>query len=228
MAWSKIVYFSHLAARIIAHIKSILVSDETTAPSSLLTIALVFPLFLMLLGFPASLPVGVIVFAMLLSNIIYIRSRSFIINYLDRLLFKQKDERESSRSQAVYADTIKRLSVTSLFIKDRLRDSVLSYTVLAIILIVGLFGDTFSVSGLAFDVFVLAYALIILLDGMFLAYRVRRGFYGNNESEARELIAYILRNSDKLDDGDGSRRIFDPAEPETTLAAKVIPLGLEA
>jgi hypothetical protein len=177
----------------------------------------------------AALVVVLPILAGILASII-VSLLAYIRRSIHSLMLAERDrrfmlERLHSSPNADYAGTIKSLSVTSLFLKDRLRSDIITYMILAAILFAGIIENRFSSSDRAFDIFVLSYGFLILLDGMLLAYRVRRGFYGNNEGEAREIITYILRNSDKLDDGDGTRRIFDSAEPEATLAEKIIPLG---
>jgi hypothetical protein len=49
-----------------------------------------------------------------------------------------------------------------------------------------------------------------------LTYRIRKGVYGTNAYEARELIAYIISNSDKEDffDGDDPKRLLLPPEQD--------------
>lgn len=169
---------------------------------------------------------GILIFTLKLALSLWIDP--FIDRSLSYLLREQKNTQLPQSSNADYEGAIKRLSVTSLFIRDRFRRNVITYVLLGSALAAGASEHGFSLSELSFDILVLTYALILLIDELLLAYRVRRGFYANNEYEARELIAYILQNSDKLDDDDGHRRIFDPAESETTLVEKIIPFGLEA
>ena len=46
--------------------------------------------------------------------------------------------------------------------------------------------------------------------------RIKKGFFGNNESEAREIINFILSNSDNIDFTDGGKRksVFSKEEIE--------------
>lgn len=162
-----------------------------------------------------------------LSKLLSDIARSRIQDWILRLWVKL-DDRGSGSSSSDYSAIMKRLSLTSLFVQDRFRNNLLAYVVLAALFTFELFEDGLNYYNLAFYSLIFAYGLILFLDGYLLVYRVKRGFYGNNELEARELIAYILRNSDKFDDGEGHRRIFDPAEPESTLAEKILPFGQEA
>ncbi|SIQ02279.1 hypothetical protein [Marinobacterium stanieri] len=51
--------------------------------------------------------------------------------------------------------------------------------------------------------FIFSMILIIQLDHILIDYRVKKGIYGNNEFESREIIDFILSHSDKDDFHDG-------------------------
>jgi hypothetical protein len=66
------------------------------------------------------------------------------------------------------------------------------------------------------------FACLLLLDYSVLRFRIRTGLFGNKESDARELVALVLRNRERLGDDDEGRRVFeDAAAPErsTSIAA---------
>lgn len=53
---------------------------------------------------------------------------------------------------------------------------------------------------------ILASTMIILLSGkLALDYRILKGWYGNNEREAREIIEFIVRESSNIDFRDGGK-----------------------
>lgn len=58
--------------------------------------------------------------------------------------------------------------------------------------------------------------LALVVNQWALTHRIGQGIYGNNEYEAREIITYILSNSDKEDfsDGGDSRRLMLPLKKE--------------
>jgi hypothetical protein len=64
---------------------------------------------------------------------------------------------------------------------------------------------------------VVVFAALVFLDNLLLRFRARQGMFGNTEHEAREIIAFILRNADNLDDGDSERRIFDLEQSEESI-----------
>jgi hypothetical protein len=61
----------------------------------------------------------------------------------------------------------------------------------------------------------LAFCLIVVIfaaakaNYWLVKFRFERGYFGN-EQEARDLVAFILKNSDEFDAGDGDYRVFDP------------------
>lgn len=63
--------------------------------------------------------------------------------------------------------------------------------------------------------FIFSMILIIQIDHILIDYRVKKGIYGNNEFESREIIDFILSHSDKDDFHDGGiakKIIPDPDE----------------
>ncbi|MBE4467420.1 hypothetical protein HJ014_22615 [Vibrio parahaemolyticus] len=62
--------------------------------------------------------------------------------------------------------------------------------------------------------------LAVFVDQKLMEFRVRKGWYGSNEVETRELIEFITLHSDKDDfnDGSGAKRII--SNPEIDLATE--------
>lgn len=63
------------------------------------------------------------------------------------------------------------------------------------------------------------FILLILILALFikqkiLEYRIKNGYYGTNQYEAREIIDFILENSDDFDNFNGYKRIFPEIENE--------------
>ena len=84
-----------------------------------------------------------------------------------------------------------------------------------------------------FDLFFLLFLLFLILTikEFFIEYRIQTGLFGTNRTEARELIDFIIKNSDNLDftDSNGNlRRALLPEAKDT--AEEHIPgtLGEEA
>ncbi len=47
-------------------------------------------------------------------------------------------------------------------------------------------------------------ALLVFLESLIFNYRVNQGWYGSNELEAKEIIDFILKNSEDIDFTDGN------------------------
>ncbi|MCI5142119.1 MAG: hypothetical protein D3909_10455, partial [Candidatus Electrothrix sp. ATG1] len=89
------------------------------------------------------------------------------------------------------------------------------------------------VIGYDFDIDIFLFLSVCLallhLNQKIIEYRVRKGLYGKNEYEAREMIAYILSYSDKSDfsDGDKLKELFpETVEEESKEAAFEGSLGV--
>lgn len=56
--------------------------------------------------------------------------------------------------------------------------------------------------------------LLIIIKDKVISYRLRNGLFGKNESEAREIIHFILENRNDIDftDGGNSKRIIDESD----------------
>jgi len=73
--------------------------------------------------------------------------------------------------------------------------------------------------------------LVVLLAGSLFAnrqllrYRIRKGYYGTSEDEAREIIQFILEHAEDTDftDGDGTKKLMP--DPETELREEFVPVG---
>lgn len=65
----------------------------------------------------------------------------------------------------------------------------------------------------------LAYSLVLQLDNYLAIRRIRHGRFGDNEAEARELVAFILNNQEKFDSDDGNFRVFDARDARELTAA---------
>lgn len=69
-------------------------------------------------------------------------------------------------------------------------------------------------------VIIVALIAIILTYRSVISYRVKTGSYGTNELDARELIQFVLDNSDTdMFNGDGTRKIFLEEMKEDKIAS---------
>jgi hypothetical protein len=112
-----------------------------------------------------------------------------------------------------------RLSVTALLARQKSRGLTVSAMSAVIIFFMGWFeyGVTSALGNWAM-VLSLCFLLCVLVDNVLLYYRIANGYFGNTELEAREIVAYILRNSESFNDDGGGFRIFDPAQTEKQVA----------
>jgi hypothetical protein len=65
--------------------------------------------------------------------------------------------------------------------------------------------------------FLVSLALVLLLRQQVFEWRIRKGSYGTNDEEAREIIAFVVDQSSNIDftDGGGQRKLFSSADLES-------------
>lgn len=62
---------------------------------------------------------------------------------------------------------------------------------------------------------------MLLLDSFITRFRIRKGYYLNNEEETRELIKFIRDNADDIDFTDGNKKIFSKEDLEEVVLGQV-------
>jgi hypothetical protein len=132
-----------------------------------------------------------------------------LINSLEakyaRALSEAEEEKRSTRS----------FSVSAIHFAEKQKRAARSLLILSSGVALYLLGCVLSGGSPSFPaiVLVIGYALLVAADQALLALRIKKGFYGNNEQEAREIISFVLSNIDTLDPGEGGHRpIFDDAK----------------
>lgn len=107
--------------------------------------------------------------------------------------------------------TKKQQSVVGYIAKRKLKEidvaSQIAFVTLAVYVLTGLFMN--APLGTPGFIIIVALIVVILTYRSVMAYRVKTGSYGTNELDARELIQFVLDNSDNdMFNGDGARKIF--------------------
>lgn len=132
--------------------------------------------------------------------------------YLDEIA-----KQESQKSQ----------SIVELMVDNKGKKVQKAYMVFTITLLAQLGFAYFTKSGINnwFMFFTLFLAGIIYLNQVILDYRIKKGFYGTNDYEAREIIEFIFTNAEYSDfsSGGGAKKIFP--EPEKETQENIIPEG---
>lgn len=107
-----------------------------------------------------------------------------------------------------------RLSIVGIF-KNKLdnKNIYAVYLVLiatALYTILGIFWEKFEIN-IYFILGTSTYVFLFYLNSFLVNFRIRKGFYGGNEFEAREIINFIEQNSDNIDfsDGDSPKKLFN-------------------
>lgn len=147
----------------------------------------------------------------------------YLINFL-RLLFKKNEDSISAvkgTTDDKQSDTSSYNARARLAVVELLAEYKSKRNLISAILLLGSALVYISLSNrLGYEVstgilsIVCLLLLVLLINHKALDYRIRQGLYGTNEYEARELIHYILRNSDKeiFYDGGGQRQLFRQPE----------------
>jgi hypothetical protein len=74
----------------------------------------------------------------------------------------------------------------------------------------------------------LASLALLIIKEFVVGYRVSKGFFGSTESEARDLVQFIMENANEIDftDGDGKRRPPLVTEPQQSVIGEPAPRGV--
>lgn len=107
-------------------------------------------------------------------------------------------------------ETQKEVCVTASYLKERCKRS--TYT-----LMVAALGILASLAAIAAGYHVSIWTFLLIsvvgiapfVDLLLAKYRFESGFFGNNEREARDIVRYIIANSDKFDADDGNFKVFE-------------------
>jgi hypothetical protein len=128
---------------------------------------------------------------------------------IQELIKKRIDEKSQKKSK----------SIVELMINERKKTIRKVYTVLAITLLGQWAFASLTKTEIStwFVVLILLFASIVYLNQAIFQYRVKKGFYGTNDYEAREITEFIFINAKHIDfnDGDSVKRISPEAEKET-------------
>jgi hypothetical protein len=119
------------------------------------------------------------------------------------------------------------LSIVGIMSLKRKKRNFLAITFLVLALMIYcllpyLFG--YSINNMAVMI-MSAGILLVTLKEQIVSYRVKKGIFGQNESEAREIIRFILNNSDNIDFADGrkSEKLISESEIKTLIERAALP-----
>ena len=128
------------------------------------------------------------------------------------------DEKDLAEEPKASISTSRRVTVVELLADSkskriRIASFLLIFTGSVYVTLSLGYGQEPKIGILAIVVF---FFLVFSINQKILTYRIHKGIYGTNEYEAREIITYILSNSDKEDfsDGDASKRLLLPLEQD--------------
>lgn len=65
------------------------------------------------------------------------------------------------------------------------------------------------------------FLVMLLVDNFVTQYRIRKGYYLNNEAESRDLIKFIKNNADDIDFTDGNRKILSKNDLEEAVLGQI-------
>jgi hypothetical protein len=118
-------------------------------------------------------------------------------------------------------------SIVEMMVDNRAKNAQKAYTVFAITLLGQFAFAYFSkiATNFWFTLLVLILASATYLNQTILVYRIKKGLYGANDYEARELIEFIFQNVDYIDFNDGNSRKKIMPEPEEEMKENIIPEG---
>jgi hypothetical protein len=112
-------------------------------------------------------------------------------------------------------------TIVGMMVVKKVQFYTRAYTLLLLSLVVSLGFNLITKTSLDFGLisFLLGLILILFTNQTALEYRIRKGLYGNNEYEAREILQFIIDHADKTDftSGGKSKKLLPDAEIEQIL-----------
>jgi uncharacterized membrane protein len=149
------------------------------------------------------------VFLVLIGGLIFLQVSLFIKSlFSDR---KAKSREEGARNQSTQP-------LIGLFLNRKARQSSVVYFFLLLSLFVSWYLSVLKVIPVRIEVFLFISALIVanFVGQKILEYRIKKGLFGANEYEAREIINFILSNTNwsEFTSGRGGKGIFPEPEGE--------------
>ncbi len=133
---------------------------------------------------------------------------------------------ESLAEQIAYSDGSakdrKANTIVGVMLLEKAKKGTIQQAILLLAIVVYLFIVWFTASDISqfLLLFLTVLLLAVFLDQKLIEFRIRKGWYGSNEFETRELIEFITLHSNKDDfnDGNGAKKIIP--NPEVDLAAE--------
>lgn len=136
-----------------------------------------------------------------------------LIARTDELIKRTLDKIFSVTSKVTVENKSKHISL--MFFRDsRMENRKIKYSLLCFSVIL------FLIHHYKAFIPVLIFLISLILKEQLLGYRIRKGLFGTNRTEARELIDFIIKNSDNLDFTDSNGNLRRALLPEAKDAAE--------
>ncbi|MDJ0578823.1 hypothetical protein [Crocosphaera sp.] len=154
--------------------------------------------------FSYSLKITFLFIKFLLTTILHFRYSDTIKTELNKPVQVSIKVKEKSR----------KISVVQIFknnLKDRNINAILILLIaITIYSVLGILWNQFEIN-IYFILGGLIYASLLYLNTLLVNFRIKKGFYGGNEFEAREMINFIEENSENIDftDGNSPKKLFN-------------------
>ena len=141
-----------------------------------------------------------------------------IIAVISSIAFVKANFRKSKKIKKNYP----KLSIVGIIRERKVNQKFQTIYLLMIATIIYAFASkflAFVVSNI-FLCILLGSVLLITLETLIFNYRINRGWYGSSESEAREIVDFIVKNSEDIDftDGNSPKSIIKPEDIQQVVA----------
>ena len=167
-------------------------------------------------------------FAYLVQHPEGVRTYNYNVEDMRRIATNSLAENKGSDSKTSNKEKFPRLSVAAIFRYRQLENTTQGLLLLVIALLVSFILSGFQIIEWgAIQISLFVSLVLLFVRQSILDYRILKGFYGNNELEARELIAFILKESSNIDftDNGKPKKIlsFEDLEEIKKVAPQAVP-----
>jgi hypothetical protein len=158
--------------------------------------------------------------AAVISDLLGLPVSPIVYTIIDKLLDGSGiDYRESKDSLSTNKDALHQLAVVNLYYREEARQCrriiIVSGVVsaLSVVLISYYFSSTLAPAAIRIAIAFTALALLARVRLIVIAYRISKGYFGNNRSELTNLVSFIIEKSDDIDSSGGDQ--FRLVYPQT-------------
>lgn len=122
-------------------------------------------------------------------------------------------------------DSSKKIYIVKEIANKKMHNNSLAYFYLIISLLSYFVFSLFFSLSIIIEIVITIFILLVFTNQKILEYRISKGLYGTNESEAREILQFIIENQNKYSDGKGVNVFSSQADYDEQMSSNKVTDG---